>query len=142
MLLRQILVAYDGSPPSRRAVDFAAELAGPFRSSVTLLHAIQMPETPPEAAITAWADLLAAREDAGQALIEEALQGLRQRNLKVDSRVVVGPAAEQLAKAATDASVDLVVAGTTGKSAVARVFLGSVTTRLLHISPKPVLVVP
>jgi len=36
--------------------------------------------------------------------------------------------------------VDLVVVGSRGRAAVARVLLGSVTDRLVHISTKPVLV--
>jgi len=142
MPIRHIVVAYDASPPARRALSFAAELAQSFHSSITLVHAIHIPVTPPEAALAGWADLLAAEERAGESLVEEAVRSLKQKGLKADSRVVVGAPAEQVAEAATTSDVDLVVAGTTGKGAMARVFLGSVTTRLLHICPKPVLVVP
>jgi nucleotide-binding universal stress UspA family protein len=37
--------------------------------------------------------------------------------------------------------MDVVVAGSTGKGAIARIFLGSVIARLLDVCPKPVLVV-
>ncbi|HMK73500.1 MAG TPA: universal stress protein [Myxococcaceae bacterium] len=142
MPIRRIIVAYDGSPPARRALAFAEELAQAFRSALTLLHAIHVPVTPPEAALAGWAELLAAEQRAGEALVDEAVQAVRKAGFQVEARVVVGSPAEQLAEAAAGADVDLVVAGTTGKGAMARVLLGSVTTRLLHISPKPVLVVP
>lgn len=142
MPIRRIVVAYDGSPPARRALAFAEELAESFRSSLTLLHAIHVPVTPPEAALAGWAELLAAEQRAGEALVDDAVKAVRKAGFQVEARVVVGSPAEQLAEAAAGADVDLVVAGTTGKGAMARVLLGSVTTRLLHISPKPVLVVP
>jgi nucleotide-binding universal stress UspA family protein len=142
MSIRQILVAYDGSAPARRALDFASELAGPFHSALTLVYAIHIPIAPPEAALAGWQEMLATEERAGEALVEEAVQTMRRRGVKLGKRVVVGPPADQVAEAATGADVDLVVAGATGKGALARIFLGSVTTRLLHICPKPVLVVP
>ncbi|HXX31614.1 MAG TPA: universal stress protein [Myxococcaceae bacterium] len=142
MPIRRIVVAYDGSPPARRALAFAEELASAFDSSLTLLHAIHVPVTPPEAALAGWAELLAAEQRAGETLVDEAVQAARKAGFRAEPVVVVGSPAEQLAEAAAAADVDLVVAGTTGKGAMARVLLGSVTTRLLHISPKPVLVVP
>jgi nucleotide-binding universal stress UspA family protein len=142
MSIRHILVAYDGSAPARRALDFASELAGPFHSALTLVYAIHVPIAPPEAALAGWQEMLATEERAGEALVEEAVQTMRKRGVKLGKRVVVGPPADQVAEAATGADVDLVVAGATGKGALARIFLGSVTTRLLHICPKPVLVVP
>jgi nucleotide-binding universal stress UspA family protein len=142
MSIRHILVAYDGSAPARRALDFASELAGPFHSAITLVYAIHVPIAPPEAALAGWGEMLAAEERAGEALVDEAVQTMRKREVKLTTRIVVGPPAQQVAEAAGAADVDLVVAGATGKGALARIFLGSVTTRLLHISPKPVLVVP
>jgi nucleotide-binding universal stress UspA family protein len=142
MPIRRIVLAFDGSPPARRALSFAEELATAFHSALTVVHAIHVPVTPPEAALAGWAELLAAEQRAGEALVDEAVESARKRGFQADARVVVGSPAEQLAEAARGPDVDLVVAGTTGKGAMARVLLGSVTTRLLHICPKPVLVVP
>ena len=75
-------------------------------------------------------------------LVAEAARSMSKRGVTIKTRLVLGIPAEQLAEAATGADVDLVVTGTTGKRALARVFLGSVTTRLLHICSKPILVVP
>jgi|SRR5450755_2682233 nucleotide-binding universal stress UspA family protein len=141
MPIRRIIVAYDGSLPASRALDFAAELAESFRSSITLVHVIQIPMSTPDA-LPAWGDLLGAEEHNAATLLKEAVRHLTKRGLKVDTRVLLGSPAEKVANAAADPDVDLVVAGTTGKHALARVLVGSVTTRLLHICSKPVLVVP
>ena len=109
---------------------------------MTLVYAIHLPIVAPEAALAGWEEMLATEERAGEALVEEAVKIMRSRGVKLGTRMVVGPPAEQVAEAAAGADIDLVVAGATGKGALARIFLGSVTTRLLHICPKPVLVVP
>ena len=67
---------------------------------------------------------------------------MRKRGMKVETEVVLGDPADKVTAAATREDVDLVVAGTTGKHALERVFLHSVTTRLFHLCTKPVLVVP
>ena len=142
MPIRHMIVAYDGSAPAQRALDLAAELAAAFHSAITVLHVIHIPVTPPETAIAGWGALLDAEQHDGEVLVAEAARSMSKRGVTIKTRLVLGVPAEQLAEAATGADVDLVVTGTTGKRALARVFLGSVTTRLLHICSKPILVVP
>jgi nucleotide-binding universal stress UspA family protein len=142
MAFRHILVAYDGSPPAHRALELAVELGLPFHASITLVHVIHIPVPPPETAFAGWGELLETEQREGQRLVAEAARSMRERGVTVQTRLVQGVPAEKLAEAATGADVDLLVTGTTGKRALARIFLGSVTTRLLHICPKPILVVP
>jgi nucleotide-binding universal stress UspA family protein len=58
----------------------------------------------------------------------------------VASLELEGPVAERLAEVAEQDGYDLVVVGSRGRNAVARMFLGSVADRLVHICKKPVLV--
>ena len=53
-----------------------------------------------------------------------------------------GGAAHAIADAAKEAGADLIVVGTRGQGPIAGLLLGSVTNRLLHVAPCPVLAVP
>ena len=55
--------------------------------------------------------------------------------------MLYGAPAEAIAEEGAASDVGLVVMGSRGHGAVARMFLGSVSDRLVHISSKPVLVV-
>jgi len=77
----------------------------------------------------------------GDRLLSEAVVKLAEPGVEIDTAVLTGVAAESLAEAAEVPDVDLVVVGSRGRGAVARVLLGSVSDRLVHISSKPVLVV-
>lgn len=65
--------------------------------------------------------------------------------VKVELQVVragAGGAAHAIADVARDEHADVIVVGTRGHTALGGLLLGSVTQRLLHITPCPVLAVP
>ncbi|HEX9241871.1 MAG TPA: universal stress protein, partial [Anaeromyxobacter sp.] len=74
-------------------------------------------------------------------LLERAVASLDEAGLEVSTTVLYGSPAESIAEEGAAADVGMIVIGSRGHGAVARMFLGSVSDRLIHISPKPVLVV-
>jgi len=73
--------------------------------------------------------------------MEDARRALDVPGLAISTAVLFGSPAECIAEQAAAPGVGMVVVGSRGHGAVARVFLGSVSDRLVHICPKPVLVV-
>ena len=136
-MFKKALVAVDGSAANRAAIEVASELA---RDGVEMiLINVVMPvsvrvradEPSLEDSSKVLGDAAAVIKAAGGAQVKE-LQSYAG---------VKGPAHEIL-EAARNESCDLIVTGNRGHSAWVGLALGSVSQRVLHHAPCPVLVVP
>jgi nucleotide-binding universal stress UspA family protein len=139
--MRRILVAIDGSEPAQKAIRMAADIAQRFGARLTLLYVVPRLLLPPDVYGLTIADVEREQRAHGDKLVSEALATLGEPGVNVDTQILTGPPAESIAEAALAPDVDLVVVGSRGRGAAARVLLGSTSTRLVHISPKPILVV-
>ena len=140
-MIARVLAAVDGSDPSLKAVRFAAEMARRFGAKLTLVHVVPRLLLPPDV----YGLTIATVEREHRAYAERVLGGataaVEGPGLEVSTSVLFGSPAECIAEQASAPDVGLVVVGSRGHGAVARMFLGSVSDRLVHICPKPVLVV-
>lgn len=139
--MKRILVGVDGSEPATKAAQMATEIAMRFGAKLTLAYVVPRLVLPPDAYGMTTADIEAEHRAYAEKLLAHAESQLAESGVQADTLVLSGAPAECLAEAAQASDVDLVVAGSRGRGAVARMLLGSVTDRLVHISPKPVLVV-
>lgn len=117
-----ILVAFDGSTPSRAASRFARLLAEEHETRTILLHAREQPDD--------------GDGEAGRMLEEEA----QRFGTPVDTRIVVGPACEAVAAQADALGVGLVAVGTRGTSTPGDSVIGSVARAVLDRVRRPTLV--
>ena len=135
-----ILAATDFSGCSRTAVRLAAAVARRQGAALLLLHAVESPLLDlPAIAIgtTAWErELLAAAELELARLASE----LRQSEIAVETRAVVGSPARLTLDIARQVGADLIVTGTHGRKGAAHLFLGSVAEQVVRASQCPVLV--
>jgi len=140
MHVKSILVAFDGSEPSERALALAEDLSAQYGARLLLVTVLQplapmglvpMPESPTTE------DLARARQD-----LEVRARGLRARGRTVETQVEIGIPAQTLLELADRFVVSAIVAGRSGKGAIGRALMGSVTTSLLHHSVRPIVVVP
>jgi nucleotide-binding universal stress UspA family protein len=139
--MKRIMVAVDGSAPSMHAVKMAGELGSKLGSQLTLAYACVPMVYPAETAWVPVHDVERAAEAHGEEVLKQAAATLREQGVEAGTLILHGPAAEVIADAAKAEDVDLVVVGSRGRGAVARVLLGSVADRLVHICAKAVLVV-
>jgi nucleotide-binding universal stress UspA family protein len=138
--MRRILVAIDGSAPASRGARLAADIAVRFGARVTLAYVVPRLLLPPDVYGLTVEEVEREKRAHGERILHEALGALGDTGVEVDAMVLSGSPAEVLAEAAAG-DVDLVVAGSRGQGAVARALLGSVSDRLAHICPKPILIV-
>ena len=137
--MKNILVAIDDSEPSLKAVRMAAELAAAMGVKLVLAHSVVPVALPADFYGMASVEFHNQAVKEGEALLARVAEQLA--GTPVERRLLRGPAAETIAETAEGPDIGLVVVGSRGRGAVARVLLGSVADRLVHICRKPVLVV-
>ena len=139
-MFKKIVWATDGSENADRALAYAKSLASADGATLTVVHIVQKIATSGDKAL-AWN----ANEEDVEAKANEIVSELSDEGLNATLRIVthVGPQpAHEIADIAREEEADLIVVGTRGHAAIAGLLLGSVTQRLLHVAPCPVLVVP
>jgi nucleotide-binding universal stress UspA family protein len=137
-MFQTIVVGVDGSDPNRKAVEAAARLAASIGATLFLVHADEV--LPGRVA-----PVREASDEVGEILHEaEALAKELGANIGGLIEAVVGlkGPAGALDEAAVEHHADLIVVGTRGHGPWAGAVLGSVSQRLLHNPPCPVLVIP
>jgi nucleotide-binding universal stress UspA family protein len=137
---RHVLVAFDGSPDSELALEHAVGLSQAFRSRLALVAVVP---PPPAFAWQAPGGVRAAHD----AQEDELDKGLREAadaipdDLPVTTRLLDGDPAREILHAAREGEHDLIVMGSRGRGRVTAALLGSVSQRVMHESPVPVMIV-
>ena len=139
--MKRILVAVDGSQPSVKAARMAADIALKFGATLVLVHVVPKLLLPPDVYGLTLAEVEREHRAYAEKILQGAIASLREPGLVTETIVLYGSPAEAIAEQAASPEVGLVVVGSRGQGAVARAFVGSVSDRLVHISPKPILVV-
>ena len=134
-----IIVALDGSEQSMLALDHARAIAECFRSKLILVHAF--PHTSDLRDSIEYNNLVALRIKRGEEIIEAARKHLGRMSIEVDEELLEGPAAEAILSAAATRNSDLIVMGSRGMGSLKGIVFGSVSNKVAHYAPCPVMVV-
>jgi nucleotide-binding universal stress UspA family protein len=138
-MFKTIIWATDGSEAADAALPYAKSLAEGAGHKLVVVHSKELLR----GRAGGWP--MYANEDELLAKIHRQADELRSAGLDVTLRIETGAApgaAHMIADAAREVDADVVVVGTRGHTAIGGLLLGSVTQRLLHIAPCPVLAVP
>jgi len=139
------IVGVDGSPPSRRAVDFAARHAAHSGGRLLLANIIHWSGYTPlsvEEAMTRPRDKKEEERQATEEVLEPLSQIAREQGIEAETFHTWGHPADRLKKLAHERGAELIVVGRRGHSNLAEIILGSVSNSIAHISDIPVLIVP
>lgn len=142
--IRRILHPTDFSRASTPAFKRAVEMAKANRSELVVAHVL-VPSMPimgdGYVSPQVYEDLDAAARSAAQKQLRKLMDRAKQAGVRVKGLLLDGVAHERIARAARSQKADLVVIGTHGRTGFAKLFLGSVASRVLAVSPCPVLTV-
>ncbi|HWP06441.1 MAG TPA: universal stress protein [Polyangiaceae bacterium] len=142
--IHRILVPVDFSEPSRRALDYAAELARPLGATLEVLHVAEIPAFVPSASLpeARASDLslfAVVRESAGRLLAQFVGEAAERGIVVRASRLELGSPAQVITQVAVADGYDLIVIGTHGRTGLTRALMGSVAERVVRHAPCPVL---
>jgi len=141
-VFRNIVLAYDGSRNSRKALDVAIDIARRYGAS---LHIVEVVDTSIFARIGLDSpipqDLVDSMNNKARSDVEEARAIAEKGGIKAKGIVLEGDPATAILKYAEDIGADLIVSGSRGLSKIKKLLLGSVSSRIVHEARIPVLVV-
>ncbi len=137
-MIRRIVVGVDGSAAAEAALVWARDEARRWGAEVLAVQAWEF--TPLVVATDAPVDLEALRAGTHESLRRQVEAVFGADDPTVESRAVEDLPAQALLHAADGA--DLLVLGSRGLGGVKSFFLGSVSAKVLHDAPCPVVVVP
>jgi nucleotide-binding universal stress UspA family protein len=134
--MNAVLVAYDGSASSRRALDETAKLARNGTAVTVVSVAEPLPQVGRAAAMR-----VPEEDELRRRQLDEAREILRERGIEAATVERCGDPAAMIVDEAAAEGADLIVLGTRGLGARKRLLHGSVSTAVLHHATSNVLVV-
>jgi len=136
------LIAVDGSTPSLNAVDYAIVEAG-SRAAKPLILLINV-QAALSGDITRFVDAGTVEEfhrEAGEAALVVAKEKLAAAGLPHSAHVLVGEVAPTIVEFAKDKGCSLIIMGAHGFGSVIGLVMGSITTKVIHLTDLPVLLI-
>ncbi len=147
-MFKKILVAIDGSEQSKKAEDYAIELAKNLKGDITAVTVVEIAAATvstgsdmfyPQAFEIAM-DLDAMKENSGK-LLNEFTKKAKDEGLDIETSMKIGHVWTEIIDECEEKNCDLIVLGSKGLSGITRMLLGSVAENVTRHSKCPVLVV-
>jgi nucleotide-binding universal stress UspA family protein len=132
-----VVVGYDGSDCAKVALGAAAEIAKQYGEKLIIGFGYELNKVTGEIGDYhhALQELATARLNEGAALVGDA-------GVEVEAVIMEEAPAKALVELADTHDARMIVVGTRGESPLHAAFLGSTPHKLVHLSTRPVLVVP
>jgi len=136
------LLPIDGSEPSLHAVEHVVQQA-PSHTATPTISLVNVQAALPSD-ITRFVSKNNVEDyhrETGEAALAEAGARLEAAGIGYSKHILVGEAAQTIADYAGEHGCTLIVMGSRGLGSVAGILLGSVTTRVVHLTKLPVVVI-
>jgi nucleotide-binding universal stress UspA family protein len=136
-MFERILVAANGSPRSRKAVEVAADIGQKYGAEVVVLNVREQQITP-------FGAYEVQKPDAATDVVDEIVRALKDIGVNARGEVQTAPTGgvpRIILEMAKELDAGLIVMGSRGLSEWEGLFLASVSHRVLHLAECPVFVV-
>lgn len=150
ILIKKILVPLDGSEHSKKALDYALDIAEKYSARIKLLTVAQpivvtesmfstQPMMPPESTVMYVNEI----ETAHKKILQNAYKKAKEAKpeIKISKQLENGRPADRIIEIANTQNFDLIVMGSRGIGGIKEFFLGSVSDRVADRAHCPVLLV-
>ena len=142
LTIQTILVPLDFGEVSEHALDVALDLAQQLRAKVHVVHVYQIPVYGfPDGAFVTGPEVASRIADASQKGLDAVVEKYAARGVTLTSSLRQGSAHEEIVETARALPAELIVVGTHGRGVIAHALLGSVTEKVVRMSPVPVLTI-
>ena len=136
--LDRILCATDFSNVSRAVVPFSIDMAKKLNAKLYICHVIDLP------AVSVYGEAVFDPVSHQQYFVDFARNEMENllsgADIDWEPLISIGQTTEEIEERVAEHAIDMVVASTHGRSGLKRLFLGSVTERLMRTLPCPLLV--
>lgn len=144
--IKRILLPTDFSECSKQALIYALSFARRYKAQLVLLHVIDADEyiayaeeSTSELSPDLRAKIIQAMKETASESFEQFLKGQNLEEIEIETEMIEGTPFVEIARFATELSVDVIVIGTRGRTAQMHPFLGSTAEKVVRQAPCPVL---
>jgi len=142
-MIKQILIATDGSASAQEAVEFGLELAAEQHAQPAFIHVAPVIDALPVPGfgIGGPAAMPHVLDEDDWSPLKSATELAARKGLQAKTKLAVGHPAKEIVRYAEAIDADLIVVGSHGHGAIASALIGSVSLGVLHEARRPVMVV-
>lgn len=140
-MVRKILIPVYGSEHSKKAIEFATDVSKNFDSELYLIHVVADKNIPPEILEYIESEKIeGALSKVSAKLISEVIMKAAQNQVKAKGLKIVkatvsrGDPAEEIVKFSKNNDIDMIVIGSRGLGQTKGILLGSVSSKVCHLS--------
>jgi nucleotide-binding universal stress UspA family protein len=145
-MMKKVMIATDGSTPSRQAAEMGINLAKLDGAEVTVVYVVdtaRLTKLPGYISVPGMKDrLLELMDTESERATAEIEDMAKEAGVVYSKRVAGGDPADELLKISQELGADLLVMGSIGRSGLSKILLGSVAEKVVRHSKVPVLLVP
>lgn len=139
-MLKNIVVAFDGSTNALRAMQKAVQIAGPSDAMITAVYVIGTPILKKGLYNITNIQRNVAKQKAEE-ILKRAQGRAKLSKVRFQSKIISGAPSTAITRFAEDQKADILIVGARGLSGAKMAFLGSVSNHIVHASKIPILVV-